>query len=130
MALTTPDGHQNTVFLSSAGVHQCRTGIESEVAGLFRGESDIVNKLRIAQIKQEAETYLSHGLHQEALAVYKRFLSTTPDLSPTLKTAISESIRRIRFGAQGKDRDEAELISKVEIALIKKGWRGHVSEVI
>jgi hypothetical protein len=99
-----------------------------KMAGLFRGASDVAKKYEIAQIKQEAETYLSHGLHQEAVAVYKRFLSTTGNLSPTLITAINESIRRILSAARGKDRDEAELISKAEIAMIKKGWRGHVPD--
>jgi tetratricopeptide (TPR) repeat protein len=84
---------------------------------------------KIAQIEHEAETYLSQGLHQEALAVYKKFLSNARDLHPALKTAINESIRRIRSAAQGHDRDEAERISEAEIALIKKGWRSHVSDV-
>lgn len=86
------------------------------------------NRLKLAQIKHEAETYLSQGLHKEALAVYEKFLSNTKDLHPTLKTAISESIHRIRSAAQGHDRDEAELISEVEIALIKMGWKSHVSD--
>jgi tetratricopeptide (TPR) repeat protein len=84
--------------------------------------------LKIAQIKLEAETYLAQGLHKEALAVYKKFLSNARDLHPTLHAAIDESIRRIRSATRGQDRDEAELLSKVEIALIKKGWRGHVSD--
>lgn len=86
------------------------------------------NIVKIAQIKHEAETYLSQGLHHEALAVYEKLLSNTKDLHPTLQTAIEESIRRIRSAAQGHDRDEAELISEVEIALIKNGWRSHVSD--
>ena len=86
------------------------------------------NVFRIIQIKHEAETYLSQGLHEEALAVYKKFLSNARDIHPTLQTAINESIRRIRSAAQGQDRDEAELISDLEIALIKEGWRSYVSD--
>lgn len=82
---------------------------------------------RIAQVKHEAETYLSQGLHQEALGVYERFLANTRDLDPTYKTAIWESIRRIRSAARNHDPDEAELISEVEITLIKKGWQGHAT---
>ena len=85
------------------------------------------NMLEIVQIKLEAETYLSQGLHKEALAVYEKFISNTRDLHPTLKAAINESIHRIQSASQSRDRDEAALISKVEIALIKKGWRSHVS---
>ena len=86
------------------------------------------NRFGIAQIEHEAETYFSQGLHREALAVYKKFLSNTGDLHPALKTAIYESIRRIRATAHSHDRDEADLISKVEIALIKEGWKSHVSD--
>lgn len=82
---------------------------------------------RIAQVKHEAETYLSQGLHQEALGVYERFLANARDLDPTYKTAILESIRRIRSAARNHDPDEAELISKVEITLIRKGWQGHAT---
>jgi tetratricopeptide (TPR) repeat protein len=93
----------------------------------FCGASDMPNMSRINQIRHEAETYLSHGLHQEALAVYEKFLSSTRQLHPSLKTAIKESIRNIRSAARGHDRNEAELISEVEIALIRKGWKSHVS---
>jgi hypothetical protein len=81
----------------------------------------------IAQIRHEAETYLSQGLHQEALAVYERFLANARNLHPTLKTDIIESMRRIRSAARHKYRDEAERMTDVEITLIKKGWRGHAT---
>lgn len=80
---------------------------------------------RIAQIKHEAETYLSQGLHQEALTVYEKFLANNRDLDPTFKTAITKSIHHIRSAARNHDQDEVELVSEVEITLIKKGWKGH-----
>jgi hypothetical protein len=83
---------------------------------------------RIARVRHEAETYLSQGLHREALGVYERFLDDTRDLDPTYKTAILESIHRIRSAARSHDPDEAEHISEVEITLIKKGWQGHATD--
>jgi tetratricopeptide (TPR) repeat protein len=83
---------------------------------------------RIDKIRHEAETYFSQGLHQEALTVYKKFLAHTRNLNPILKTTIHESIRRIRSAAQHNNRDEAELMSDVEITLIKKGWKGHATD--
>jgi tetratricopeptide (TPR) repeat protein len=82
---------------------------------------------RIAQVKHEAETYLSQGLHQEAVAVYERFLANARDLDPIYKTAIIESIRRIKSDDRNQVPDEADLLSEVEITLIKKGWQSHAT---
>ena len=83
---------------------------------------------RIARIKHEAETYLSQGLHQEASKVYEKFLAKAGDLHPAIRIFIDESMRRIRAAARDHDRDEAELMTDVEIALIKKGWKGHATD--
>ena len=87
----------------------------------------MTDMLEIAQIRHEAETYLSQGLHQEALAVYEKFLSSARDLPPTLRTAIIESMRRISSAARRHDRDETEHFTDLEITLIRKGWKGHVT---
>jgi tetratricopeptide (TPR) repeat protein len=84
--------------------------------------------IRIAQIKHEAEIYFSQGLHQEALTVYERLLANSSDLHPSIVATINESIHHIRSAAQDRDRDEAELMSDVEITLIKKGWKGHATD--
>jgi hypothetical protein len=81
----------------------------------------------IAQIKHEAETYLSQGLHQEALAVYENFLANARNLHPALQIAVRESIRRIRSAPRHDDWNEAELITDIEITLIRKGWRAHAT---
>ena len=91
---------------------------------VFRGARIMAEMTEIAQIKHEAETYLSQGLHQEALAVYERFLADSRDLHPALKTDIIESMHRIRSAARREYRDEAERMTDVEITLIRKGWRG------
>ena len=94
---------------------------------VFRGARIMAEMTEIAQIKHEAETYLSQGLHQEALAVYERFLADSRDLHPALKTDIIESMHRIRSAARREYRDEAERMTDVEITLIRKGWRGHAT---
>lgn len=85
-------------------------------------------KFKIATIKHEAETYLSQGLYQEALAVYKKFIAGSSDLHPTLRANIEKSIRRIRSAARAHDRGEAAMISNVEINLIRKGWNDHATD--
>ncbi len=83
---------------------------------------------RILQVKHEAETYLSQGLHQEALVVFEKFLAEARDLQPSVKSDILQSIYRIRSDARKGHQDEAELMSDVEIILIKKGWQGQATD--
>lgn len=76
----------------------------------------------IAAIRYEAETYCAQGLHQEALAVYDRFLANAKEIKPALRSTIEEAKKRIDANAMVHDEDENSRITDAEITRIKKSW--------
>lgn len=81
----------------------------------------------LAAIRNEAETYLSQGLHQEALAVYNRFLANAGEIDPGLRATIEAAKNRIDSIAKCHTQDEDTRITDVEITFIKKGWTRNAS---
>ncbi len=76
----------------------------------------------LAAIRYEAETYRAQGLHQEALAVYDRFLANAHKIEPALRSTIEEAKAQIVASARIHDKDENSRISATEITYIKKSW--------
>ena len=77
---------------------------------------------KFSTLKQEADIYLSQGLHQEAIELIGRFLSDNPNLGQHTISALEKWINLIQSTIYSSYRDEKELLSEVEISLLKKGW--------
>jgi len=76
----------------------------------------------LSAIRREAETYLAHGLHQEALAVYDRFLANAKEIKPALRATIEASKKQIYASARVHDQDETSRITDTDITHIKSSW--------
>ncbi len=76
----------------------------------------------LAAVRYEAETYRSQGLHQEARAVYDRFLANAKEIKPELRSSIEQAKRQIDKCENSHDQDETSRITDTEITCIKKSW--------
>lgn len=76
----------------------------------------------LAAIQYEAETYRAQGLHQEALAVYNRFLANAKAIEPALRSTIEEAKKKIDASARTHDQEENSRITDTDITCIKKSW--------
>ena len=73
--------------------------------------------------KRQAETYRSHGLHKEALAIYNNLLNTAPNIDPDLKIFIRSKIKDIEADmADFSSRRESAFTVK-DINRLMQGWR-------
>jgi hypothetical protein len=75
----------------------------------------------MALIRREAETYRSHGLHQEALDFYKKLPSSSPHLPPWIKADIKEQIQQIEIEIGCNTLEECQAISDEPIAVKRQG---------
>lgn len=89
------------------------------VKTLFNGVRTMTSSFKISTIKQEAETYLSHGLYKEALNVYKTFLAKAKELDPTLRKIVDESIDRIKSAAISHNCEKDVAMSDTVVSLAK-----------
>ena len=81
----------------------------------------------LAAIRYEAETYRAQGLHQEALAVYDRFLANAQRIEPALRATIEEAKAQIVASTNIHDRNEDSRISDIEITCVKQSWNRDAS---
>jgi hypothetical protein len=72
-------------------------GFPAALIGILPGweKMPMSGKFTLLLKKRQAETYRSHGLHKEALAIYNNLLTTTPNIDPDLKTTIQTKMRDI-----------------------------------
>jgi hypothetical protein len=78
----------------------------------------MAGKFTLLLTKREAETYRSHGLHKEAMAIYTSFLSSTSHIDPELKRFVQTKINEIEadmaeFNAQRESGFTAQDISRI-----------------
>jgi hypothetical protein len=82
----------------------------------------MTGKITTILAKKEAETYCSHGLHKEALDIYKNLIATSPNMDPDFKTAIENQIGMIAAKLQAGPGTEIQRLSAADITRTKKGW--------
>jgi tetratricopeptide (TPR) repeat protein len=87
----------------------------------------MLGKITGALIRKEADAYRAMGLHEEALALFKKSLNSTPPLPPDVKNAIEEQIQQLEAEVNGADIEACEQLSDDQIAIIKAGWGGDAS---
>lgn len=81
-----------------------------------------VGKITGALIRKEADVYRAQGLHEEALALFKKSLNSTPQLPLDVKNAIEQQIQQLETDMAGTATDEREQLSDEQIAVIRQGW--------
>jgi hypothetical protein len=88
----------------------------------------MAGKITTILAKKEAEAYCSHGLHKEALDIYKNLIATSPNMDPDFKTAIENQIGMIAAKVQGGFGTEIQRLSAADIARAKRGWGKKATE--
>lgn len=78
-------------------------------------------------IRREADAYLAQGLHEEALALFKKSIDADLKLPSDVRTAIEQQIQRIEAEMVCTASDGGEVLSEEQIAVIKEGWGGEAS---
>ena len=87
----------------------------------------MLGKITGAMIRREADAYLAQGLHEEALALFKKSIRSDLKLPSDVRTAIEEQIQCIEAEMAGTASEGEEELSEGQIAVIKEGWRGEAS---
>lgn len=88
----------------------------------------MAGKITTILAKKEAETYCSHGLHKEALDIFKNLIATSPNMDPDFKTAIENQIGMIAAKVQAGPGTEIQRLSAADIARAKQGWGKKATE--
>jgi tetratricopeptide (TPR) repeat protein len=87
----------------------------------------MLGKITGALIRKEADAYRAQGLQEEALALFKKSLCSTPQLPPDVQVAIEQQIQQLEAELAGTIADECEQLSDEQIAVIRKGWTDDAS---
>ncbi len=85
-------------------------------------QGKMAGKITTILAKKEAEVYCAHGLHQEALSLYKHLLASSPNMDPAFKRAIENQMAAIKNKLQTGHPDEHAQLSAKDILRLKKGW--------
>ena len=69
---------------------------------------------------EEAETYYSMGLFDEALSIYENILSNQPEPTDLNKSELNEKIKNIKKEKKKREKDDLETFSKIGLSRIQK----------
>jgi hypothetical protein len=87
----------------------------------------MLGRITSALIRREADAYLAQGLHEEALAVFRKSIDSGLQLPADVKVAIEQQIRQIEAEMVGTETVGHEELTDEQIAVIKEGWYGEAS---
>jgi tetratricopeptide (TPR) repeat protein len=82
----------------------------------------MVGKISAVLAKKEAEVYRAQGLHKEALRLYSRLLTSTPNIDRAIKVAIRAQMQGIHKELDDFCNQRNQPLSAQEISKIKDGW--------
>jgi len=85
-------------------------------------------KISFALIRKEADTFLSQGLHEEALELYAKFVACSAKIDPGTKSAIAKQIQLIEFEMNCGDTGADRVPSTDRIDIIENGWEASTGE--
>ncbi len=88
----------------------------------------MAGKITTILAKREAETYCLQGLHKEALHIYRKLLTGSPNLDPAFKAGIENQIDKISAELESDDLLEANRLTAADILRVKKGWGDEATE--
>lgn len=84
-------------------------------------------KVARALIRNEADAYRAQGLQEEALALFRKALSSSPHLPADVKSSIEQEIHQIEAEMAGAALEESQQLSEEQIAVIRQGWSENAS---
>ena len=87
-----------------------------------------MGKLATVLTKKEAETYRAQGLHKEALGLYEQLVDASPNIDPSLKSAIQDQVQDITREMHTFEEKRNIPLSSEEILRIKEGWGQEASQ--
>jgi tetratricopeptide (TPR) repeat protein len=92
----------------------------------------MAGKITTILTQREAETYCKQGLHKEALKLYRKLLSSTPNIDPALRKAVEHKINEICSTLESDAALQLRQLSNSDVVRIKQGWgkRATESEVL
>jgi tetratricopeptide (TPR) repeat protein len=82
----------------------------------------MLGKVARALIRNEADAYRAQGLQEEALALFRKALSSSAHLPADVRAAIEQEIHQIEEEMAGVALDEGQQLSEEQIAVIRQGW--------
>ncbi|MEJ2038668.1 MAG: hypothetical protein P8X55_07000 [Desulfosarcinaceae bacterium] len=82
----------------------------------------MVGKLTTVLIKKEAETYRAQGLHKEAIALYEKLVAGSPNIDPSLRSAIQNEVEGITREMHDFVASRDTPLSTEDILQIREGW--------
>jgi hypothetical protein len=85
-------------------------------------------KINFSLIRKEAETYRSHGLHEEALELYAKFVLGSAKIDPATKYLIKRQVQLIEEEMNRDDSGATQELPAERSALNKKGGRDRAIE--
>jgi len=85
-------------------------------------------KINFSLIRKEAETYRSHGLHEEALELYAKFVLGSAKIDPATKYLIKRQVQLIEEEMNRGDSGATKELPAERSALNKKGGRDRAIE--
>lgn len=88
----------------------------------------MLGKITGALIRKEADAYRAQGLHEEALALFKKSLHSGPQFPPDIQNAIEQQIQQLEAELASAAGNECEQLSDEQIAIIRQGWSDDASE--
>jgi tetratricopeptide (TPR) repeat protein len=87
----------------------------------------MLGKITGALIRKEADAYRAQGLYEEALALFKKSLDSSPPLPSDVKKAISQQIKQLEAEMVCDVIDEHDQLSDEQVAVIRQGWNDDAS---
>ena len=88
----------------------------------------MAGKITTILAKKEAETYCLHGLHKEALHIYRKLLTASPNIAPAFKAGIEHQIEKISAELESDELMESTRLTAADIIRVKKGWGKEATE--
>ncbi len=88
----------------------------------------MAGKITTILAKKEAETYCLHGLHKEALHIYRKLLTASPNINPAFKAGIEHQIEKISAELESDELMESNRLTAADIVRVKKGWGEEATE--
>jgi tetratricopeptide (TPR) repeat protein len=89
----------------------------------------MAGKITTILIQKEAELYCRQGLHKEALKLYRKLLSSAPNIDPALQKSVKNKISQVCETLESKAPLELRQLSKSDVVCIKQGWGKRGSEI-
>jgi tetratricopeptide (TPR) repeat protein len=88
----------------------------------------MIGKITTILTRKEAEIYCKQGLYKEALKLYRKLLSSTPNIDPALRRVVETRINEICKTLESDAPLKPRQLSDSDVVRIKQGWGKRATE--